>query len=91
MSLNLGNGSGLRRSPLAGRARWTRGAGHGRVGMRAAIPKPLEAIELADARQHDMKDDVLKIDQDPLAVPRAFGAERPETRGLGFLDDTIRD
>src|SRR4051812_21701976 len=58
---------------------------------RADVPQALEAIELAYSRQHDVHDDVLQVDQHPLAIALAFHAHRPEAGLLGVLDDAVRD
>ena len=55
------------------------------------VPQPLQAVELAYAGQHHVHDDVLQIDQHPLPLALALGAERPESIPLGLLDHVLRD
>src|SRR6185369_566110 len=55
------------------------------------IPQALEAIELTYAGQHDVQDDVLEIDEHPLAVALTLFAEGAESRFLGFINDAVGD
>src|SRR6185503_17436499 len=89
-----GRGLAARRALAGGglRARWRGWRVVVRYGrLRLGLPHALEAVELANARQHHVHDDVLQVDEHPFAFARAFDAERPESGFLGFLDDAVGD
>ena len=74
--------------PVFGRGlRW-------RVAIRRLVadrPQALKPVELADARQHDVDDDVAEIDKHPFGFALAFDAERLTSSFLGELDDFVGD
>ena len=50
--------------------------GWGSLG-RAHVPELLEPVELADARQHDVDDEVLQVHEHPLAFALSLDAVSP--------------
>ena len=54
-------------------------------------PQPLQRVELAHARQHDVDDDVAEIDEHPFGFAFAFDAERLAVEALGKLHHFIGD
>ena len=53
------------------------------------VPELLEVVELADARQHHVHDDVAQIDEHPLARLLAFHAERRDARVVATLEHGV--
>jgi hypothetical protein len=56
-----------------------------------AVPEPLEAVELSDPTQHDVHDDVVQIDEHPLAVTQPLDAKRAKPGFLRLLADAVGD
>src|SRR5690348_13270098 len=73
---------------LAWRARRLGARGDG-FDRRRIFPELLESVELANARQHHVHDDVGEIDEHPFTFARAFDAHRAEVVLLGELHHAI--
>src|SRR5271169_3994509 len=54
------------------------------------VPQLFEPVELAHARQHDVHDHLVQIDEHPIAVLFAFHTVRPKSSFFGFFDDPLR-
>src|SRR5262245_13753718 len=57
----------------------------------AQVPELLEPVELADARQHDVHDKVLQVDEHPLALALALDAVGTVAGLAATLDQPVRD
>src|SRR5688572_14421069 len=82
-----------RRVPAAiSRMRMTDRSGDaGLAPRRAQVPELLEAVELADSRQHDVDDEVLQVHQHPLALLLALDAVGAVARLTAALDHAVGD
>src|SRR5579859_8099735 len=63
------------------------GARLGILAWLSLVPQTLKSVELAHPRQHDVDKDVSEVDEHPLAIARAFGAQRTESGFFGFSGD----
>src|SRR5215469_13591943 len=75
--------------PPRSRARGSRGGDRRR--NRLVVPQALEPVKLAHPGQHNVDHDVLQIDEYPLAVASALGAEWTEAELLGLLNYALGD
>src|SRR5262245_25590777 len=57
----------------------------------AQVPELLEPVELADARQHHVHDEVLQVDEHPLALLLALDAVGAVAGLAAALDQAVRD
>src|SRR5688572_19669677 len=79
-----------RRVPAAISRTRTAGSGVARAALRGAqVPELLETVELPDPGQHDVHDQVLKVDQDPFPLPFALDAVGAVARLAATLDDAV--
>src|SRR6188508_3227019 len=58
---------------------------------RAQVPELLEPVELADARQHHVHDEVLQVDEHPFALALALDAIGAVAGLAAALDQAVRD